>query len=132
MKLSDYRATYYEFSGKASDVARNLAFAGIALVWIFKTSDSPAPKIPNDLILPTGLLATTLAFDLFQYIVATAIWGFFQWNEERKLHDINEDPDLGAHPCFKWPQNFFFALKLLSVSLAYIFLSSYIWRVWLK
>lgn len=132
MKLSDYRETYYEFSGKASDVARNLAFAGIALVWIFKTSDSPNPKIPKDLILPTGLLAITLAFDLFQYVVATSIWGFFQWNEERKLEDINEDPELDAPPCFKWPQITFFALKLISVASAYVLLVLYIWRIWLQ
>ena len=39
MKLSDYRETYYEFSGKASDVTRQLAFAGIAIVWIFKIEE---------------------------------------------------------------------------------------------
>lgn len=132
MKLSNYRETYYEFSGKASDCARSLAFAGIALVWIFKTSDSPTPKIPNELILPTGFLVLTLAFDLLQYVVATAIWGFFQWSEERKLQDINEDPELGAHPCLKWPQNMFFVFKLCSIFFAYVFLSLYIWRLWFK
>lgn len=132
MKLSDYRGTYYEFSGKASDCARNLAFAGIALVWIFKTSDSPTPKIPNEFILPTVFLVLTLAFDLLQYIVATAVWGFFQWNEERKLQDINVDPELGAPRYLKWPQNTFFVFKLCSVFLAYVFLSLHIWRLWFK
>jgi hypothetical protein len=130
MKLSDYRETYYYFSGKASDVARNLAFAGIAVVWIFKTTNGSVPKIPSNLILPTGLLVLTLAFDLFQYIVATTIWGFFQWNEERKLQDINDDPELSSQPCYKWPQNFFFILKLISVSLAYVYLLLFIWRAW--
>ena len=130
MKLSDYRETYYEFSGKASDVARKLAFAGIALVWIFKTSNGPTPKIPSELIFPTGLLVLTLAFDLFQYLAATVIWGFFQWYEERKLNDINDDPELSSHPCLKWPQNTFFVLKLTSISLAYVLLFTYIWRIW--
>lgn len=131
MKLSDYRETYYYFSGKASDVARNLAFAGIAVVWIFKTTNGPVPKIPSNLIMPIGLLVLTLAFDLCQYIVATAIWGYFQWHEERKLHDINDDPELSSHPCLKWPQNALFIMKLITVSLAYIFLSIFIWRTWL-
>ncbi|HBG06924.1 MAG: hypothetical protein A2075_12555 [Geobacteraceae bacterium GWC2_58_44] len=132
MKLSDYRETYYEFSGKASEVARKLAFAGIALVWIFKTSDAPTPKIPKELILPTGLLVLTLVFDLFQYIAATAIWGVFQWYEERKLSDINDDPELSTPPCLKWPQNTFFGLKLISISMAYVLLSIFVWRVWLQ
>lgn len=130
MKLSNYRETYYFFSGKASDVARQLALAGVALVWIFKTSNGPTPKIPGELILPAGLLVLTLAFDLFQYITATAIWGFFQWYEERKLNDINDDPELSSHPCLKWPQNTFFILKLFTISLAYVFLFGYIWRIW--
>lgn len=132
MKLSDYRETYYEFSGKASEVARKLAFAGIALIWIFKTSDVPTPKIPEELILPTGLLVLTLAFDLFQYVAATIIWGFFQWYEEKKLNDINDDPELSSHPCFKWPQNTFFGLKLMSISMAFVLLSIFVWHVWLQ
>jgi len=130
MKLSDFRETYYEFSGKASEAARKLAFAGIAVVWIFKSSDSPSPKIPIDLYLPTGLLVLTLAFDLLQYVSATIIWGVFQWKEERKLNNINDDPELGAHPLCKLPQNVFFLLKIITITLAYIFLSSFIWRVW--
>lgn len=35
MTLSDYLASYYELSGKASDVSRQLAFAGIAVIWVF-------------------------------------------------------------------------------------------------
>ena len=43
MKLSEYANVYAEFSGKASDVARQLAFAGLALVWLFRESNGPVP-----------------------------------------------------------------------------------------
>ena len=66
MKLSDYRNTYYEFSDKASNVGRKLAFAGIAIIWIFKIEGEGAPKIPEKLFTPSALLATALAFDLLQ------------------------------------------------------------------
>ncbi len=127
MKLSDYRETYYEFSGKTSDIARKLAFVGIALVWIFKTEAKPAPTIAQELHLPTVLLALTLTFDLLQYIAGTLIWGVFQWFEERKLADIKEDPELQTPPCFKWPQLFFFCLKLVTILWAYYLLVIYIW-----
>jgi len=128
MKLSDYRETYYEFSGKASEVARKLAFAGIAVVWIFKASGTSSPKIPFDLYFPTGLFVLTLAFDLFQYVSATIVWGVFQWKEERKLTDINDDPELGAHPFCKLPQNVFFMLKIIAISFAYLLLLLFVWQ----
>jgi hypothetical protein len=38
--VEDYRKTSYEFSGKASDASRQLAFAAIAVIWLFKTDTS--------------------------------------------------------------------------------------------
>lgn len=131
-KLSEYMQDYYEFSGKASDVARNLSFAGIALIWIFKVAGDPVPKIPKDLVLPAALLALTLAFDLLQYISATLIWGVFQWYHERKLNDTSKDPDLDAPTFLKWPQFIFFVLKLCTIILAYYHIIKYIWCVWVE
>jgi len=37
MKLAQARGHYEYFSGKASDISRQLGFAGIALIWVFKT-----------------------------------------------------------------------------------------------
>ena len=132
MKLSDYRETYYEFSGKTSDIARHLAFAGIALVWIFKTGAAPTPKIPQELHIPTILLALTLAFDLLQYFAGTAIWGIFQWYQERKLENIKDDPELTTSSCFKSPQLFFFCLKVITVLWAYYLLTIYIWDICIR
>jgi hypothetical protein len=132
MKLSDYKKTYYEFSGLTSGVARNLAFAGIALVWIFKTEAAPTPRITQHLIIPTVLLALTLTFDLLQYIAGTCVWGFFQWYHERKLHDATEDPELDSPSWLKLPQFTFFVLKLATVLSAYLFITVYIWNMCIK
>ncbi len=132
MKLQDYRETYYEFTGIASEVSRKLAFAGIALVWLFKLEGAPVPKIPNELILPTGLLAASLAFDLFHYVIASAIWGIFQWYQERKLLNIKEDPDLAAPSILKFPQFVFFWSKLGASIVAYVLIIKYIFSFWLK
>jgi len=35
MKLKEYKADFYELSGKASEINRQIAFAGIAIIWIF-------------------------------------------------------------------------------------------------
>jgi hypothetical protein len=118
MKLSKYRETYYEFSGKASDVARQLAFAGIALVWIFRIDSRPAPSLPRE-----------LALDLLQYALAALIWGTFHRYHEKRLKDKRKDPELTAPPYFNWPAQICFLIKLVSVVIAYILIINYIWHV---
>jgi hypothetical protein len=129
-KLSDYMAVYYEFSGKASDVARNLAFAGIALIWLFRIENEPTPRIPPQLLPPLTLLAMSLGLDLLQYISATCVWGIFQWHHERTLKDKSQDPQLAASTWLKLPQFGFFALKLISVLAAYALIVKYAWGPW--
>lgn len=133
MKLSDYKHAYEEFSGKSSDVARQLAFAGIALVWIFKIDHSGNYALPSTLHLPLALLIFTLCSDLFQYIMASAIWGIYHRVQEKKRPDVNDDPDIEAPYYFHYPITLFFILKLMSVCLAYAFLffhlfDSFVWE----
>ena len=132
MKLSDYRETFYEFSGKASDVTRQLAFAGIAIIWIFKIEDKQFPQIPSELLLPSITLALTLAFDLLQYVSAAIVWGIFQWYKERQLKNLSDDPDLDAPSILKLPQLTFFIFKIISVIFSYYLLVKYLAIVWFK
>ena len=132
MKLSEYQITYYEFSGKTSDITRQLTFAGLALVWIFKIKDGTLLVVPKELLLPTITLALTLTLDLLQYISATMVWGIFQWHKERQLNDISEDPELESSPKLKYPQLIFFTLKIVSVIFSYYFLVKYLVTIWSK
>jgi hypothetical protein len=73
--VEHYRTTFYEFSGKASDATRALAFAGIAFIWLFKKETLAGQlSIPHDLIFPGILIVAALAADFLQYVVAAAIW----------------------------------------------------------
>src|SRR3989442_1239067 len=128
MKLSDYRKDYYEFSGKASEVARQLAFAGIAIVWVFTgTEKGLGPRPDTHLVLALALFALALGFDLLHYISATVIWGSFQWREDRKLKNPQEDPHLAAPAYYNYPQLAFFVLKLTTVTVAYVVLIVFLW-----
>ncbi|MFN7362257.1 MAG: hypothetical protein ACK5ZC_02865 [Pirellulaceae bacterium] len=131
MKFSEYKNTYYEHSGRASDVARTAAFAGIAIAWIFRTDpSSPLPRLPTQLLTPTFLFSLGLALDLFHYVVASILFYCFVTYEERKIDKIGEDPEL-EHPL--WMTQiltcFFFA-KLLFIMGAYIFLCLFLWGAW--
>lgn len=126
MKLKDYRETYYEFSGRTSDIARNLAFAGIALIWVFRVEVGSASVVPPDLILPALMFTLALAADLMHYVLATLIWGtYHRYLEIRRGVECEES--LTAPRFMTWPQNAFFVLKIVLVVMGYIALSSHLW-----
>lgn len=117
------------FSGKASDNVRQLAFAGIAVIWLFKQDVSGQPHVPASYKWPAILLVLTLLFDFLQYGVATGAW----WLQERRLHgqakqeataqnkpidDVNVPVRKSIHRSYE----VFFPLKIVTVAVAYVWL----------
>jgi hypothetical protein len=85
LKLEDTRAEYYFYSGKVSDIARQLGLAGIAIIWIFKAEVSGIKDIP-DALIPAGIfLLLGLTADLFQYAAGTVLWHRFNRKKEVEL-----------------------------------------------
>ena len=58
-KLSEYKNDYYYFTGKLSEINRQIAFAGIALIWIFKNGENSNLKIENENITFSILVKKT-------------------------------------------------------------------------
>ncbi|HEV2321853.1 MAG TPA: hypothetical protein VGT42_05760 [Gammaproteobacteria bacterium] len=125
MTLSDYLASYYELSGKASDVARQLAFAGIAVIWVFHQGQGGAVAVPASLIGPAVLFIGGLACDLLQYVSGTLIWGAFHRVQEQRLGADSKKP-LTAPAYFNWPSLFFFWSKLALILAGYLLLLHYL------
>jgi hypothetical protein len=117
MKLEDYRETYYTLSAKASEVTRQLCFAGIAFIWVFKPEKGGPLSLPTELIWPGIFFAVALALDLAQATWGAAIWGAFaRYHEARGRAD---DAELDAPRWFNWPTLAFFWGKLLSLLIGY-------------
>lgn len=118
MNLSDYRGTYYGFTGSASAVTRQAAFAGIAIVWIFNDRTGDAIRLPAELLWPTLFLVACLACDLLQYALSAAIWGYFhRWHERKGTKETDE---ITASKYLNWPGILFFWGKLIFALLARI------------
>jgi len=84
MKLDDARKAYYDHSGQLSSIVRQLAFAGIALVWITKAEDpSGAWAVPVPMFRFAALVVLALVFDLLHYAWAAAAWGCLSRSKER-------------------------------------------------
>ncbi|MDQ1354409.1 MAG: hypothetical protein QG657_4718 [Acidobacteriota bacterium] len=128
-KLSHFREKEYNyFSGKVSELIHNLSFAGIAIIWIFKT-DQTGITIDKEFILPLISFIASLAFGLFHYLWGTIIWGYFTRKAEKKLTDVaTEDPELKAPAWYNWPTNTFFCLKTIFLTIGYILLFRHLVR----
>lgn len=128
MTLGDYLKTYEYFSGKLSDVARQLAFAGIALIWLFKVDSKPVPRIPPELLPPAGLLAIGLFCDMLHYILATVLWQRFHRNQE-KLGKRPEDR-VEAPWYYPVPPNIVFWVKIGFVVMGLAWIAIYAASQW--
>src|SRR5882724_1377019 len=106
MKLKDALKIYYERSTKLSEVVRQLNFAGIAVIWLFRTGEKTG-GIPysDSLLWPLGLLIASATFDLLQYAYASAAWGTFHRQKEKELnHD--QEAEFHAPAAINWLSNF--------------------------
>lgn len=130
MRLSVAREGYYAHSASASSSARQIAFGGIAIVWLFNSpSDLQAIRLPSELLLPVAFLATALALDLLQYTSSALLWGQFARRIERRMsHRLSEDPEMDASPYLNWPGLACFWVKIASVCIAYWFLGAFLIR----
>jgi len=117
MELRNVRDAYEELSNKASDVIRQLSFAGIALVWLFKAGAQTAPVLDKSLLRASLFIFFALLLDLLQYLAGTTIWfAYFRFKESNgtKLTD-----DIVAPAWLTWPMWCLFYLKAVSMLIAY-------------
>ena len=128
MKLTDAREAYYTFSGKLSDVVRQLDLAGVALIWLFALkADNGDITIPCALRWPLGLFVVSLASDIMQYLCATIAWGCFHRHKEKQ--GVADNVDIYAPKQLNWLPLFFFWLKTLLNLAGYAFIIMFIARM---
>jgi hypothetical protein len=122
LKIADARGIYYDRSGIASEVARKLAFAGIAIVWIFSggtPSNVNKVHIEHDLRWAAVLFTAALALDLLQYSWAAAAWGMFSRHKERTLGRGSTE-EFGAPNWINYPTIICFSFKLATLAVAFV------------
>lgn len=127
LTLQQVRDTYYQATAKASDIARQLALAGIAFVWIFSggnvVTDNNGHLHTTDTLLLVGLfLVIALAADLLQYLYRSAAFGVFQWRKEIDQQGGTAPGHFYLPRWINYPSIVLFWLKVGAVVVAYIFL----------
>jgi len=118
MKLEGYKQDSKDYSQTASELVRQFAFAGIAIIWLFKF-DKPEPHlIPKELIFPLLCFIITLACDLLQNLIPSIIWSLFYRYHEKKKTDPSLD--IKANVGLTYPGWIFYFAKIIVLIVAYI------------
>ena len=123
MKLKDVRVSYNYYTGKLSDIVRQLCFAGIAVVWIFRKGDEGI-SIEQDLIGPLILFVFALGLDLLHYVYASAAWGIYAHRKEKEGH--SDDDHVSPHDSINWFSLLCFWGKSIGCILAYVLLLNFL------
>lgn len=136
MTLKEIREDYVRYSTNVSELSRNLAYAGIGIVWIFKqpiTGDAGIStfmsSIPSELKWPLILFIAVLILDLFQYVVQTSIW-YPYYAKHKKLHGNEKEDDVNLlepeiYSAIPWC---FWLFKLIMVVIAYFLMGIFLLR----
>ena len=126
MNINDARENYYTFSGSLSSVCRQLAFAGIAVCWVFAIKNETGYTIDKTLVIAMTFFVVGLTFDLFHYFYASFAWGLFTRYKEKQQLDIDES--FFAPRWINWPSIFFFWIKPLAMISGYISSFIFLWN----
>lgn len=122
--IDDYKNDYEYYTGKASEINRSLALGGIAVIWIFRTTISGEPVIPQVLLTPLIWLVVALGLDLLQYVAGGLIWLIYYRYKESQIDRevISADSDIKAPKILPFIIHVFYWTKLISTGIAYYLL----------
>jgi hypothetical protein len=88
---------YYHYSEKAGDIARNLAFAGFAVIWLFHADWRGRQVLPLHLLQAASLLVLALTVDLVHYCVKALYWAWFASVDTTPTEDVKRTGKIGLN-----------------------------------
>ena len=121
MKLRKYIENSRDYTEKASDIARQLNFAGIGIVGLILFSNREA-EISNSFILfPLITISLSLFIDFLQYAVGAFLWKDFY--KKKNNEGISADTDVNIEEEDEWRKkriNIFYYFKFILLVISYV------------
>lgn len=118
MKRADARAAYQDYSASTSEKVRQLAFAALGVVWVFRPNNGM--QLPRTLLWAATFAVVALALDFLHSLYGTAAWGVLHRRKERE--GVGDDVQFKAPRQINWPTNSLFGAKVLALAVCYVFL----------
>jgi len=129
MTIDDLWSDVRELTAKLSDIARQAAYAGLAVIWIFKTGEAAKYHLDRSLIWAGALLVLALAFDLAQYAANIALRWRNARHEEKSRGVDYKGKDITLPKGLNQVPYALFALKVALVAAGYVVLLNYLLQI---
>lgn len=122
--LKEWLQDFYDDTSKISDIVRNLGFAAIGIIWIFKNKDLTQNILPSSLVPALGFAISGLVIEFFQYLWrAISNYCIYRKNEiqynKGKLND-DQISDITAPVFIEVITWLLFIAKIVLIAIAYI------------
>lgn len=126
MNVKSCWANFRFYTSKTSDIARQLAFAGIALIWIFKTEAPDKTVLLHPFLHNAGFfIVLGLVLDIAQYLAGSIIWHLFSRHKE--LEESDSSAEFRAPSCINIPMNALFYIKIVPIAIAYWYILRFLY-----
>jgi len=112
-------------TAKASDVCRQLAFAGFAVIWLLRSTSG---EVSKDLAPAAAMFAVTLLLDALQYAIGSLIWVVF-YNHHYEIHR-SDDVKIDIPGLLTWPTYSCFWVKLITIAIGWGYLADQLVSKW--
>jgi hypothetical protein len=127
MILEEAKTAFYEATATLSDNTRKLLFAGIAVVWMFKTGEKSAAGIGFSPVLlwPLGAFVFGLILDIAQYLYKGIAW--WAYYAAKHAQGVADNGKISPPGTINLPTFLFYYGKVGACAYGYYKLLSYIW-----
>ena len=125
MKHSEIIKRSHEFTGKASEISRQMVLAGVGIIWLFK--DPNSNTLDNCTIWPLLFLGGAVVIDLAQYVIGGVVWKRFYDKIDKTIRP-EDDPEVAAPASLSTPLYVLFFIKLGLTIVSYILIIIFLAR----
>lgn len=120
---------YYKRSAKASDIARQLAFAALALIWLFRSQQADGTVSLDRLLLYAGIfLVAGLAVDLIHAIASSSTIGIYNWWYIRDKPTTTDNTNIDFPRSLVLPVWILWILKFFLIAVSYVFILVFLYQ----
>jgi hypothetical protein len=121
--IGDVWTYYTDYHKSVNEISRQIAYAGIALIWVFRVTGPGQVHIPKLLFISGFFLILCLFFDYLQYIVGAITYQIYGTYKEKQVtaSETFQQPDSLLHP-----MDALFFLKIIAAIIGYIFAMKYL------
>ena len=129
MKLEEIRKDYERYSTNVSSLNRQLIFAGLAIIWLFRIPEKGTASIPIELVDSLFFFVFSLCSDIFQYVTQSLIWTGYYWYNKCKHRNSKKNVEECVVNEPEWPNLLpwlLWVLKIVFLGIAYWKLACYL------